>query len=117
MRGFITFTDDLLATTKSLIAYNNHRCHYLFCNSLGRQVKVDSFSQVFRHSVRQAIAAGDLLQPFTPNDIRSSHATDAEEIYSLDATRQLLHSSPSTKLHYVHLRNGYRITPLPPPRS
>lgn len=114
-RGYIAWTDEFIATCRAIIAYNNNRCDHLFCNQSGQPMRVDSFSQQFRRAVRTAISAGDLTDPFTPNDIRSSHGTDAEEIHGLDATSQLL-NGPGAKKHYVHLRHGQRVEPLPLPK-
>lgn len=114
-RGYIEWTEEFKATVRAIIAYNNNRSEFLFCNTKGDQVKVDSFSQVFRKVVNRAIKAGDLIEPYRPNDIRSAHGTDAEEIYGLDATNQLL-NGPGAKKHYVHMRQGQKVTPLPVPR-
>lgn len=115
-KGLIEWTEDLKLTCRALIALNNGRSEHLFCNSVGKPWRVDSFSQRFREAVKRAITTGDLVEPFTPNDIRSSYATDGEELYGRDATAQLLHSSPNAKKHYVHLRRGQKIQPLPLPR-
>lgn len=115
-KGHIKWNPEFIDTCRALIAFNNNRCSFLFCNQKGGAVRVDSFSQLFRRSVLRAIEAGDLFEPFTPNDIRSSHGTDSEEIYGLDATNQLL-NGPGAKKHYVHRRQGQEVTALPPPRA
>lgn len=114
-KGYIEWSEEFKATCRALIAYNNNRCKYLFCNLRGRQMRVDSFSQQFRRAVDSAIAAGDLVERFTANDIRSAHGTDAEEIHGLDANKQLL-NGPGAKKHYVHPRHGVRVQPLPVPK-
>lgn len=111
-KGHIEWTDEFKETCRALIAFNNNRCPKLFCNTYGNPMQVDTFSQTFRAAVKRAIKAGDLTEPFTPNDIRSAHATDAEEIHGLDATSQLL-NGPGARKHYVHMRGGQKITPLP----
>ncbi|MFL0802405.1 MAG: tyrosine-type recombinase/integrase [Agarilytica sp.] len=115
-KGYIEWSNDLIDLCRELIAYNNNRCAYLFCNTKGNPVQVDTFGRRFKTYVTKAIAAGDLAEPFTPNDIRSGHGTDAEELYGLDATSQLLNSEGARK-HYVHKRKGEKITPLPRPNK
>lgn len=114
-RGYIEWTDELVDVCRALIAFNNNRCPNLFCNTIGNPWQVDSFSQRFRKIIQKAIKLGLITETFTPNDIRSSHGTDAEELYGLDATKQLLNSEGARK-HYVHKRKGEKITPLPAPR-
>lgn len=113
-KGHIPWTEDLIQVVRELIAYNNNRCDRLFCNTKGNPLKVATFAQRFRRCVKEAIALGKLAEEFTPNDIRSGHATDAEEIHGLDATKQLLNSEGARK-HYVHKRRGDSITALPRP--
>lgn len=113
-KGNIPWNDELKQLVRELIAFNNNRCDRLFCNTKGNPLKVDTFSQRFRRYVRLAIKNGRLAEEFAPNDIRSGHATDAEEIYNLDATKQLLNSEGARK-HYVHKRRGDTITALPRP--
>lgn len=99
--GRIDWTDDLRATTDAITSLNKIQGMTLFCNRRGRPLSQGTLQHKFRRAVVAAIQAGDLQEPFTENDIRSSFATESEE-QGINATDQLLHKSSTAKKHYVH---------------
>lgn len=111
-RGMIEWTPDLRTTVTRILEMNRVQGLSLFCNSRGRPIKQRTFQSRWREAVKKAIKAGDLLENFHENDIRSKFATDSEELYGHDATDQLLHSSAGAKKHYVHRRQT-KISSLP----
>lgn len=108
--GLIGWTDDLRATVDGIMTLNIVQGMTLFCDEKGEPLKQRTLQARFRSAVVSAIAAGDLEKPFTENDIRSSFATESEEL-GLDATNQLLHRSGTAKRHYVH-RKTTRVQPM-----
>jgi len=108
--GLIEWDDDLRGTVAAILAFNGVQGMTLFCDERGRPMQQRTIQSKFRRAVLAAIAAGDLQESFSENDIRSSFATESE-VMGLDATNQLLHKSGNAKKHYVH-RKTTRVTPM-----
>lgn len=110
--GLIEWTDELRATVDAITSLNKVQGMTLFCNRSGQPLNKRVIQVRFKKAVQAAMAAGELEEPFTENDIRSRFATDSEE-QGLNASDQLLHKSATAKRHYVH-RQTTRIQPLKP---
>lgn len=108
--GLIMWTDDLRATVDGILALNKVQGMTLFCDARGKPFKQHTIQNRFRKAVMAAMAAGDLQESFSENDLRSSFATESEAL-GLDATNQLLHKSGNAKKHYVH-RKTTEVTPM-----
>ncbi len=110
--GLIEWTPELRATVEKIKALNKVQGMTLFCDQRGRALKGRTMQERFKKATTAALAAGDLLEPFTENDIRSAFATASEE-QGHDASNQLLHRSATAKRHYVH-RKVTRVVPIKP---
>jgi len=108
--GMVEWSDDLHRVVDAIMALNKVQGMTLFCDERGKPVQQRTLQSRFRRAVLAAIAAGDLQESFTENDIRSAFATESED-QGMDATNQLLHKSGNAKKHYVH-RKTTRVTPL-----
>lgn len=108
--GLISWSDSLRQTVDNILALQQVQGMTLFCDARGRPIHKRVIQSRFRKAVLAAMAAGDLLEEFTENDLRSSFATQSEE-QGHNATDQLLHKSATAKKHYVH-RKTTKVTPL-----
>lgn len=108
--GMVEWSDDLHHAVDAIMALNKIQGMTLFCDARGKPMRQHTVQTRFRKAVLAAMAAGDLQESFTENDIRSAFATESED-QGMDATNQLLHKSGNAKKHYVH-RKTTRVTPL-----
>jgi integrase len=108
--GRVNWSDDLRKTVDEILAMQKVQGMTLFCDARGKPIHMRVIQSRFSKAVKAAMAAGELEESFTENDVRSSFATKSDEL-GHDATKQLLHKSPNAKKHYVH-RKVTEVTPM-----
>lgn len=104
--------DDELRQLVDEVLENNQRSglqgETLFCNRKGKAYNKDGFHARWQPSMRKALETGAIKERFTEHDIRTMHATDADE-QGLDVQQNLQHSDARTTEIYLR---GKRVTAI-----